>query len=185
MRVQSTRLGMHDQSSMQTLNHAVIVVVVALRRENLDAAVGSRVVVGRGRSPFRGRRGRRLPLSRDAVFPDFDLGRMADGRSRRAQHRLQAQDFGNGAGRRPTAGDLDENGFGLFQDGVDVDGAGHVVDVLEDFRESKFIFDQDVFLGVEESDADEEVEIAAGMTRPQNLPQRHDVRKGKLTLEMN
>ena len=101
----------------------------------------------------------------------FDLGRMQSrhrGR-RRTQHGFETENLGNGARRGPTAGDLQENGLGLGQNGVDVDRAGHIVDVLQDFGESKFIFHQNRFLGVEESDADEQVEIATRMTRPQNL----------------
>ena len=110
---------------------------------------------------------------------------MTDGRRRRTEHGFEAENLGDGARRRPAAGDLQEDGLGLGEHGVDVDGAGHVVDVFEDFRESKFIFDQNVFLGVEESDANEQVEIAARMTRPQHLPQTHDVGEGELPLEMN
>ena len=122
-----------------------------------------------------------------SILPDFGgcfRGLTNDG-WRRTQHGFQAQNLRHGPRRGSTSGNLDKNGLRLPQDGFDVDGTGHVVDVFENLRESKFIFDQNVFLGVEESDANEEVEVAARMPRPQYFPQPHYIGEGKFALEMN
>ena len=38
---------------------------------------------------------------------------------------------------------------------------------------------------IQNGDADEQMEVAAGQLRPQHLPQAHNVRKRELSLEQN
>ena len=61
----------------------------------------------------------------------------------------------------------------------------HVVDVLQDFCESKPIFHNGSFFHVQHGKTYQQVKIGARPVSPQDFPNPHDVTEGKLSFEPN